>query len=70
MVRFAYESRDPSGACFRSHGNEQWEFDEYGLMRRREASINDVPIKANGHLFLWPLEARPTTRPGLTALGL
>src|SRR5881394_2278878 len=44
-VRFVYESRDPAGAWIRSHGNEQWEFDEHGLMRRREASINDVPIR-------------------------
>jgi nuclear transport factor 2 (NTF2) superfamily protein len=43
-VRFEYESRDPSGQWWRSHGNEHWEFDENGLMRRRDASINDYPI--------------------------
>jgi len=69
-VRFAYEWHDAAGAWFRSHGNEQWEFDAAGLMRRREASINDVPINAADRLFHWPLGPRPQEHPGLTALGL
>ncbi len=69
-VRFAYEWHDGAGAWFRSHGNEQWEFDAAGLMRRREASINDVPINAADRLFHWPLGPRPQEHPGLTALGL
>ena len=69
-VRFAYEWQDASGHWFRSHGNEQWEFDAEGLMRRREASINDVPIQEEGRLFRWPLGARPTGHPGLSDLGL
>jgi nuclear transport factor 2 (NTF2) superfamily protein len=70
-VRFQYEWHDDSGSWFRSHGNEQWEFDQYGLMRRREASINDVPIAADQRKFLWePWGPRPADYPGLTALGL
>jgi len=70
-VRFQYEYHDASGAWFRAHGNEQWEFDETGLMRRREASINDVPITAADRKFLWPdLGPRPADHPGLTELGL
>ncbi|MFZ1989373.1 MAG: nuclear transport factor 2 family protein [Alphaproteobacteria bacterium] len=69
-VRFAYEWHDAAGNWFRSHGNEQWEFDELGLMRRREASINDVPIKESERKFRWPLGPRPAGHPGLTALGL
>jgi nuclear transport factor 2 (NTF2) superfamily protein len=69
-VRFAYEFRDDSGNWFRSHGNEQWEFDEHGLMRRREASINDVRISEGERKFLWPLGRRPDDHPGLTGLGL
>ena len=69
-VRFVYESHDPSGKWFRSHGNEQWEFDEHGLMRRREASINDVPIEERDRKFHWPLGRRPDDHPGLTELGL
>ena len=69
-VRFAYESHDDSGTWFRSHGNEQWEFDDAGLMRRREASINDVPILAEARLFHWPAGPRPADHPGLTDLGL
>jgi uncharacterized protein len=69
-VRFVYESHDPAGAWFRSHGNEQWEFDEHGLMRRREASINDVPIAEGDRLFHWPLGPRPADHPGLTGMGL
>jgi nuclear transport factor 2 (NTF2) superfamily protein len=69
-VRFAYEWHDDSGAWYRSHGNEQWEFDASGLMRRREASINDVPIKEGDRKFFWPAGARPAENPGLTDLGL
>ena len=69
-VRFVYEWHDAVGTWFRSHGNEQWEFDEWGLMRRREASINDVPIEESARQFRWPLGPRPVDHPGLTALGL
>ena len=69
-VRFAYECHDDSGNWFRAHGNEQWEFDEHGLMRRREASINDVPIKATDRKFHWLLGIRPGDHPGLSELGL
>ncbi|HXZ67331.1 MAG TPA: nuclear transport factor 2 family protein [Alphaproteobacteria bacterium] len=69
-VRFVYEWHDAAGNWFRSHGNEQWEFDELGLMRRREASINDVPITEAARKFRWPLGPRPADHPGLTQLGL
>jgi nuclear transport factor 2 (NTF2) superfamily protein len=69
-VRFQYEFHDDSGKWFRAHGNEQWEFDENGLMRRREASINDVPITEEERKFTWPLGPRPKDFPGLTELGL
>ena len=69
-VRFQYEWRDDSGSWFRSHGNEQWQFDANGLMQRREASINDVPIREADRKFTWPLGIRPATFPGLTELGL
>ena len=69
-VRFAYEWRDDSGSWFRSLGNELWEFDEHGLMRRRIASINDMPIAEAARLFRWPLGPRPADHPGLTELGL
>lgn len=69
-VRFAYEWHDDSGYWYRSHGNEQWEFNQAGLMHRREASINDVQIKESDRLFRWPLGARPKDHPGLTELGL
>jgi nuclear transport factor 2 (NTF2) superfamily protein len=69
-VRFAYEWHDAAGAWFRSHGNEQWEFTEEGLMRRREASINDVPIAQSERKFLWPPGPRPAGHPGLSDLGL
>jgi nuclear transport factor 2 (NTF2) superfamily protein len=69
-VRFQYEWRNAADHWFRAHGNEQWEFDERGLMRRREASINDVPIKAGDRKFLWPQGPRPADAPGLTDLGL
>jgi uncharacterized protein len=69
-VRFQYESHDPLGNWFRSYGNEQWEFDASGLMRRREASINDVPIAEADRRFTWPAGPRPADFPGLTELGL
>jgi nuclear transport factor 2 (NTF2) superfamily protein len=69
-VRFQYEWHDAAGAWFRSYGNEQWEFDEHGLMRRREASINDVPISAAERKFHWPLGPRPADHGGLTELGM
>ena len=58
-VRFAYEWHDDSGQWYRSYGNENWEFNEQGLMQRRFASINDLPIKASERLFFWPLGRRP-----------
>lgn len=69
-VRFAYEWHDAAGAWYRSYGNEQWEFAESGLMRRREASINDVPIAENARQFRWEGTRRPDDHPGLTELGL
>jgi len=69
-VRFAYEWHDDSGQWFRSYGNENWEFDEEGLMRRRIASINDLPIAESERRFHWPLGARPLDHPGLSDLGL
>ncbi|AUX20346.1 50S ribosomal protein L21 [Sorangium cellulosum] len=69
-VRFVYEWHDDSGNWYRSHGNEQWEFDARGLMRRREASINDVRIAAEERKFRWPLGRRPDDHPGLSELGL
>ena len=69
-VRFAYEWHDDSGQWFRSHGNENWEFTEHGLMSRRHASINDQPIAAADRLFHWPLGRRPDAHPGLSDLGL
>ncbi|ACO47909.2 nuclear transport factor 2 family protein [Deinococcus deserti] len=68
-VRFQYEFHDHSGQWYRAHGNEQWEFDDRGLMRRREASINDVPIREEERLFRWPAGRRPDDHPGLTELG-
>ena len=69
-VRFAYEWRDDSGHWFRSYGNENWEFDAAGLMRRRLASINDLPITESERKYHWPLGRRPDDHPGLTELGL
>jgi nuclear transport factor 2 (NTF2) superfamily protein len=69
-VRFAYESRDTSGNWFRSYGNENWEFDENGLMRARHASINDLAITESQRLFHWPPGRRPDGHPGLSELGL
>ncbi|MDT4875137.1 hypothetical protein FQZ97_1104830 [compost metagenome] len=69
-VRFVYEWHDDAGNWFRSHGNENWEFDEKGLMTHRHASINDKPISAEERKFHWPLGRRPDNHPGLTELGL
>lgn len=69
-VRFAYEWRDDSGHWFRSYGNENWEFDELGLMSARHASINDLPITEEQRLFHWPQGRRPDDHPGLSELGL
>jgi nuclear transport factor 2 (NTF2) superfamily protein len=69
-VRFAYEWHDDSGQWFRSYGNENWEFDAEGLMRRRHASINDLPILESQRLYAWPAGRRPDDHPGLTELGL
>lgn len=69
-VRFAYEWRDDSGHWLRSYGNENWEFDDQGLMARRHASINDLPISESERLFHWPLGRRPDDHPGLSDLGL
>lgn len=69
-VRFAYEWHDDAGYWFRSYGNENWEFDDRGLMRRRFASINDLPIRDGERLFHWPLGRRPDDHPGLSELGL
>lgn len=68
-VRFAYEWHDNSGQWFRSYGNENWEFDEQGLMRRRVASINDAPIAQSERLYHWPAGRRPDEHPGLSELG-
>lgn len=69
-VRFAYEWHDDSGNWFRSYGNENWEFDANGLMQRRFASINDLPISEADRKFHWPLGPRPADHPGLSDLGL
>ncbi len=69
-VRFAYEWRDESGQWFRSYGNENWEFDDDGLMQRRFASINDMAIGEDERKYHWPLGSRPADHPGLTELGL
>jgi nuclear transport factor 2 (NTF2) superfamily protein len=69
-VRFAYEWHDERGDWLRSYGNENWEFDAEGLMKRRLASINDLPISRSERLFHWPLGPRPEKHAGLTALGL
>ena len=69
-VRFAYEWHDDSGHWYRSYGNENWEFTDQGLMRRRLASINDLPIQASDRKYHWPLGRRPDSHPGLSDLGL
>jgi nuclear transport factor 2 (NTF2) superfamily protein len=69
-VRFAYEWRNDNDNWFRSYGNENWEFDANGLMKKRLASINDVPINSDQRKFHWPLGRRPDDHPGLSELGL
>lgn len=69
-VRFAYEWHDDSGQWFRSYGNENWEFDSNGLMKRRIASINDLPIDESERKYNWPAGRRPDDHPGLGELGL
>jgi nuclear transport factor 2 (NTF2) superfamily protein len=69
-VRFAYEWHDDSMNWYRSYGNENWEFDENGLMRARHASINDLPIAESERKYRWPLGSRPKDHPGLSDLGL
>ena len=69
-VRFAYEWHDAEGKWFRSYGNENWEFDEHGLMAKRHASINDLPITEAERKYRWPLGRRPDDHPGLSDLGL
>jgi nuclear transport factor 2 (NTF2) superfamily protein len=69
-VRFAYECHDDSGQWYRSYGNENWEFADSGLMQRRFASINDLPIQEGNRRFRWPLGRRPDDHPGLSELGL
>ncbi|SAL71275.1 50S ribosomal protein L21 [Caballeronia choica] len=69
-VRFAYEWHDDSGHWYRSYGNENWEFNEAGLMVHRHASINDLPIKESERKYHWPLGRRPDDHPGLSDLGL
>ncbi len=69
-MRFAYEWHDDSGNWFRSYGNENWEFDANGLMQRRHASINDLPIAEAERKMRWPLGVRPADHPSLSDLGL
>lgn len=69
-VRFAYEWHDEEGNWFRSYGNENWEFSDSGLMRRRLASINDVPISETDRKYFWPIGRRPDDHPGLSELSL
>ena len=69
-VRFAYEWHDDFGRWFRSYGNENWEFDALGYMKRRIASINDLSISEGDRKYRWPLGRRPDDHPGLSALGL
>ena len=69
-VRFAYEWHDDEGQWYRSYGNENWEFDENGLMASRHASINDLPIAEEERKFHWPQGIRPDDHPSLSELGL
>jgi uncharacterized protein len=69
-VRFAYEWHNDGGDWFRSYGNENWEFDEHGLMRCRYASINDLTIKEADRKFYWPQGRRPDDHPSLSDMGL
>jgi uncharacterized protein len=68
-VRFAYEWHDDAGNWFRSYGNENWEFEQDGLMRHRIASINDLPIRAADRKYFWPQGRRPDDHPSLSDLG-
>jgi len=68
-VRFAYECHDDSGQWYRSYGNENWEFDEMGVMRVRHACINDLPIRESDRKYHWPLGRRPDDHPSLSDLG-
>lgn len=69
-VRFAYEYRDDFGQWYRAYGNENWEFNQHGVMHHRHASINDLRIAEEDRLFHWPLGPRPADHPGLSDLGL
>ncbi len=69
-VRFAYEWHDESGQWFRSYGNENWEFDENGLMKTRFASINDLAIAKSERKLTWPSGRRPDDYPSLSQMGL
>ena len=69
-VRFAYECHDAAGQWWRSYGNENWEFNEHGLMKVRHASINDLAISETERLYHWPIGRRPDDHPGLSELGL
>lgn len=69
-VRFAYEWHNDNGEWYRSYGNENWEFNQYGLMQRRYASINDLPIQEADRKFHWPQGRRPDNHSGLSDLGL
>lgn len=69
-VRFAYEWHDDNGQWYRSYGNENWQFDEQGLMAERHASINDLAIEESDRKFRWPQGRRPDDHPGLSELGL
>ncbi|RRZ93520.1 nuclear transport factor 2 family protein [Erwinia sp. 198] len=69
-VRYAYEWRDDSGNWFRSYGNENWAFDDNGLMTTRYACLNDLPVRESERKFHWPLGRRPDDHPGLSELGL
>lgn len=69
-VRFAYEWHNENNEWFRSYGNENWEFNEHGLMQKRYASINDLPIKETKRKFHWPQGRRPDDHPGLNDLGI
>lgn len=69
-VRFAYEYHDDSGNWYRAYGNENWQFDDEGLMTNRHASINEHPISETDRLFLWPLGRRPDDHPSLSHFGI
>lgn len=69
-VRFAYEWHNAEGQWFRAYGNENWEFNEHGLMQKRYASINDLPIKESERKYHWPQGRRPDDYPGLSDLGI